>query len=173
MSGYKSEITGNNIANQVGGFSVMELLVAITIVAITTAIAMPGYSEMASGFDRFNARAHLLEDLKTGQAYALAQGCRGVFVFATDGRSYDFGCDYLSYDTADPPSPDSIEFSRTLDGDITATPSGTVILNSRGQTVDKDDILTNITFNLKYDNDGSMETFATGSLLATGIFAYD
>lgn len=152
----------------------MELIVAMGVSCILTAVAAMHYSDLEGGFHRFDARAHLLEDIKTAQAFTLAQGCRGIFRFASDGKSYTFGCDYLDYDVTDPPAADSIEFTRTLGGDVTIDASDTVILNSRGQTVDKDDVLINITFELRSKKEGSSpEAFASGQLLATGIFSYD
>ena len=154
------------------GFTAFELVVVLFLTSILAAYAIPQYSLMSDSYDRFNARAHLLEDIKTAQAFSLAQGCRGIITIAPDAKSYTFGCDYLSYDTADPPVPDSIEYTRNLDGDVTVAASGTVIFNSRGQTVDKDDIISNITFTLSGKVEGSTQVFATGILLGTGVFSY-
>lgn len=142
------------------------------ITALLAAYAIPQYSRMSDSFDRFNARAHLLEDIKRAQAFSLAEGCRGILTIAGDGNSYDFGCDYLAYDAADPPSADSIQFTRNLGDDITLASSTSVIFNSRGQTVDKDDIIQNVTFTLTSSAKGSTGTFATGTLLGTGVFQY-
>lgn len=161
----------NYLKNQ-SGFTGLELILVLAIIAIVAAIAIPQQKEMFDSFNRFNARAHLLEDIKIAQAYSVSQGCRGVFTVDSDGRGYSFGCDYLGYDTNDPATPDDVYFTREVPGDVTVTADNQIIFNSRGQTVDSDFIISNVTLDLKSQIDGTQTTFATGILLGTGIFKY-
>lgn len=155
------------------GFSAIELVVVMSIFAVLAAIAAPKFNELAGSSERFAARAHLLEDIKTAQAFTLTQGCRGIMTVASDGRSYSFGCDYLAYDTAETPVADSIEFTRELAGDVTMEADAIIILNSRGQTVNITDQQVNIVIELESEIQGTREVYARGTLLGTGVFEYD
>jgi len=62
---------------------------------------------------------------------------------------------------------------RNLPANMTITSSDPIIFNSRGQAVDVDDIMSNLTISLIESGDGGPETFASGTLLGTGVFSYD
>jgi len=155
------------------GFTSFELLVVLSIFAILVYVSAPKFRELAGSSERFAARGHLLEDIKNAQAIALTQGCRGIFTVAEDSRSYNFGCDYLAYDTNDPPAADVISFTRPLGGDVRLTADNIIIFNSRGQTVDIDDNQINVQLQLSSVKKGKRENFATGLLLGTGVFTYE
>lgn len=155
------------------GFSALELFVVLAILALVIYVAAPRFQELSGSSERFAARAHLLEDIKNAQAIALTQGCRGIFTIANDNRSYNFGCDYLSYDTNDPPVADEISFTRELKGDVTLSADRLIIFNSRGQTVNSTDQVVNVVLQLESKKQGSRQVFATGLLLGTGVFSYE
>lgn len=150
------------------GFTILELLVVMTLFAILAFIGLPSLSELSDSMNRANARSYLHQDLKRAQAETITQGCRGIVKIAPDGASYYFGCDYLDYDTAASPTPDKLIFTRYLPNRITVSSSGPVILNSRGQTVDINDIMTSLTLTL-YE---SSQQFAQGTLTGTGVYSY-
>ncbi len=154
------------------GTTVFELLVGLSIAILLGGLALPEVGKLRATFNRMNAQAYLAQDLKRAQAESVTQGCRGIFVIAPDGQSYSFGCDYLEYSTADPPQPDVVTLTRHLpEGVILTTPSP-IIFNSKGQAVDVDGIISNLTISLKYVANGSVEEFAVGLLLGTGVFSF-
>jgi prepilin-type N-terminal cleavage/methylation domain-containing protein len=155
------------------GFSVLELLVVMSLSAVLTLFALPQYTKLAAAFDRMNARAELVKDLKRAQAESITEGCRGIIVIAADKKSYTFGCDYLDYDTASAPRSDVITFKRYLPSHITVASSGPIIFNSRGQTVDTSYIMSNTTITLTDTTKGTGGVYATGTLLGTGVFRFN
>ncbi|MCB0360287.1 MAG: hypothetical protein KDD44_11650 [Bdellovibrionales bacterium] len=138
----------------------------MTLAAVVGAIAVPQFTGLNEPLQRLNVRAGLLQDLKRAQAETITIGCRGIFTISAGGNSYSFGCDYLPYDTNYPPQSDVTSFQRTLPSGVSVTANAEVIFNSRGQSVDANDILSNVTISL---SDGS-GMFATGTLLGTGLF---
>lgn len=152
------------------GVSLVELLLAIVIFALIGLIGLPNYALLQESFDRMNARAYLIQDLKRAQAEALTLGCRGVFTLSSDGRNYSFGCDFLEYST--PPTADSESFSRLLPGDIrvASSISDPIIFNSRGYSVTIGDIMQNVDLTLKRADN---TVYASGTLLGTGLFTFD
>ena len=151
----------------------MDMLVTMAILGTIGAMAAPQLSTLSSSFNRLNARTILIQDLKRAQAQALTEGCRGIFTFDASNESYSFGCDYLSYDTSDTPVADTISFQRTMPDRTQVTVSTQVIFNSRGQSVDKDDIIQNVTLSLFDTTSGSAVLYNTGTLLGTGLFSFD
>lgn len=152
------------------GFTLVELLVAMSIMALVGYVAVPHISAMTSGFDAVNAQSYVLHDLKRAQAQTVLEGCRGILEIDPSGRSYTFGCDYLPYDTNNPPQHDVMIFQRNLPGTVSISTTGPIIFNSRGQAVDSDDVINNVTVTLR---EGGVDVVATGVLLGTGVFAYE
>lgn len=169
----KTRQQGNPEANTEIGFSVIDLVVAFAILTILGYFAVLEFRTTELSFERMNARSFVVQDLKRAQAETITQGCRGIMTVATDGRSYNFGCDYLSYDTNVPPQADALSFTRDLPDTITLSTSGQIIFNSRGQTVDAYDAMTTISLTLADKSGGGSTTFASGTLLGTGVFSFD
>lgn len=151
----------------------MELIVAITLMSVIGAVATPRFSEMMDSFRRSTVRVQLMQDLARGQAVAVQQGCRGIMVIASNGKSYTFGCDYLPYDTATTPTYDTAMFTTKLPNKITIGTDERVIFNTRGQVVDKDNILEPRTITLYLTQNGTAGAFANGTLRVTGFFGYN
>lgn len=154
------------------GFSLFETMVVCAISAILGLVASLSLSKISLSFNRVNARSYLLTDLKRAQAESITQGCRGIVNIAADGKSYSFGCDYLSYDPSATPTHDVVSFVRYLPAQITISASGPIIMNSRGQSVDTAGIITSLTISLSETDSGTPEVFSTGTLLGTGVFSY-
>ncbi|HMO02077.1 MAG TPA: hypothetical protein PKD37_00805 [Oligoflexia bacterium] len=140
---------------------------------IVIGVATPGFQQIRNSINRSNTQLLLLQDLRKAQAHTVTEGCRGIVRIASNQRSYSFGCDYIPYSAANPPLPDSVVFLRYLPSSITIASSGPIIFNSRGQTVDVNNNLTNTTITLLLDSgSGSPSLFATGILRATGFFSF-
>lgn len=155
------------------GFSLIDLLVAIAIMGIIGFLGLPQIRNISASFDRLNARTIFIQDLKQAQAKALTEGCRGIFTFYPDYTGYSFGCDYLAYDTSSPPRADTLAFSRSFPTGISVTPSDQIIFNSRGLPVDDNDIITTVSVNFVDSSGDEIYPFASGTLFATGLFAFD
>jgi prepilin-type N-terminal cleavage/methylation domain-containing protein len=153
------------------GMSLLELMVVLALISIVAAITLPQIPLLQESFSRIDAKAQLLQDLKRAQAQAITEGCRGVFRFAADSKSYSYGCDYLPYTTANPPSPDTVVFMRKLPSRITIESDQPIIFNSRGQSVDIDYIIS--TNSIRLRENPSNGVIASGTLLGTGVFSYD
>lgn len=150
----------------------MELVVVIGMLSIVGYFTLPHVPALSGVFDRSNARAFLMHDIKRAQAQAITQGCRGIIEIATNGKSYRYGCDFLSYDTSINPAPDVTSFMRNLPNNIVMTASSPLIFNSRGQAVDRDFIINSVTIELVDASLGEGVPFAQGLLTGTGVFNY-
>ncbi|NBW40782.1 type II secretion system protein [bacterium] len=155
------------------GFSLLDLLVAISIIGIVGFLGIPQIQNISASFNRLNTRTVFIQDLKQAQAKALTEGCRGIFTFLEDNSGYSFGCDYLAYDSSYPPQADIISFSRSFPSGISVNPSQQIIFNSRGLPVDANDIINSVSVNFVDSSGGSVYAFASGTLFATGLFSFD
>lgn len=155
------------------GFTVFELMVAIVITALVAYAAIPRFDELNASMERMNVRKNVLLDLRRAQAETVTHGCRGIFKIAANLRSYSYGCDYLAYDTANPPSADGIIFSRTLPTNFYISSDQIIIFNSKGQIVDEAAFIDSRTVTLSENTSGPTVVFATGTLLGTGLFEYN
>ncbi len=155
------------------GFTVLEVLVVLTLIAIVTGVGIPAFTGLSSAFDRANARAYILQDLKRAQAESITKGCRGIVSIDADNTGYSFGCDYLTYDVAATPSADEVSFRRNLPTGITVAATSNLIFNSRGQAIDANYILNNVTLTLTDSQSGTANNFASGILTGSGVFAYN
>lgn len=153
----------------VQGFTLYEVLMVLVITAVLGAIAVPQLAELNRPMYRMNARSGVIQDMKRAQAESITKGCRGILKFFNDGRNYSFGCDFLPYDVAIPPSADNITFSREFPGLIKATAENTMIFNSHGQSVDADGIISNAQVVLSDQG----YAFSNGILYGTGLFEFE
>lgn len=151
------------------GYSAMELVLVMLVMAIVGVVAYPKFAEVSQPLQRLNVRSTLLQDLKRVQAETITIGCRGIFTISDDGSGYTFGCDYLPYDTNDPPQSDEVTLNRTLPNGVVIVSDAQIIFNSRGEAVDADGIFTNVNVTLS----DSLGQFASGTLLGTGLFEFD
>lgn len=119
------------------GFTLLEVLVALTLFGVVLAAALPNLTEMKASFDRSNASKILEYDLRRARSEALSKGVRIIITLAADGRSYTVGEDMLAYDTSNG-NYDSLLFTRELPQNITLSFSGSdanatkLIFSSRG-----------------------------------------
>jgi len=155
------------------GVSLLEMLIVVAVLGILGSVALPRFSLLNDSFHRFNARAILVQDLKRAQAQALTEGCRGIFVMHSNNRGYRYGCDYLPYSPGATPEPDLVSFQRNLPPRVSMTVSDPMIFNSRGTSVDINDIMQNVTIILFDNSSGTPVEFARGTLLGTGLFSFD
>ncbi len=154
----------------------MTLLEIVTVLGIVSSVSVAvslNFSEVRSSFDKLTARGVLIQDLTRAQAEAVTAGCRMIFTVATDGRSYNYGCDLLPYDTGFPPSADVFSCVRPLPRRITLSPGTVIVFNSRGQSVDASGEMTNVTLRLSAETSRGVVNYVSGTLLGTGAFQYN
>lgn len=119
------------------GFTLIEMMVSLIILALLALSAQPIISETKASFDRRNAKNLLEFDLRRARSEALSKGVRMVITLATNGKSYTVGSDLLPYDLTNG-SHDSKLFETVLPKDVTLSFSGSgpdqskLIFSSRG-----------------------------------------
>lgn len=148
------------------GFSVMELLVGMSIISIIGYTSIAFFSDLGPSFDRWNANIYALQDLRYAQTLAITEGCRAIVTINPDGHGYSVGCDYLAYDYTSPYSPDRVFLSRAMPSTVTFTTDATIIYNAKGQCVSSTGDLATRTISLTSSNSGN---FLTASILPTGV----
>ncbi len=153
------------------GFTLMELIVTLSIAAIFGRVAAFEFPALVQSFNRMDARSLVVQDIKRAQAEAITWGCRGVVTVIEGGREYTFGCDFLDYDTNIPPAADRIFLHRELPDRIILSVSGPIIFNSRGHAVDPYGDMNNVQVSIL--ESGRAAPVAQGTLLGTGVFGYD
>ena len=173
LGSFESFPEGAELASHERGYSLMELLVAMGMFSILVALALPRYMEFNKSYNREHARTLFIHDLKRAQAETITQGCRGIFTIAPDAHSYSYGCDYLSYDTNNPPTYDVVKFTRVLPTGVSLSFDNTLIINSQGKIVDTDGILDTRSVTLLQQEGGTNVPFTTGTILATGLLNYN
>lgn len=119
------------------GFTLFEVLVALSLLAVVLAAAQPSLTELKASYDRSNASRSFEFDLRRARSEALSKGVRIIITLASNGRSYTVGQDMLAYDTTDG-NYDTLLFTRELPQNITLSFSGSgpnatkLIFSSRG-----------------------------------------
>jgi prepilin-type N-terminal cleavage/methylation domain-containing protein len=161
-----------HLATSERGFTLLEVMVVTAISVIVGSIAMLKLPSMNAVFDRMRARTLVLQDMKRAQAEAITWGCRGVVSIPVGGTSYSYGCDFLAYDTNNPPAADKVFFVRKMPSGLTISTSSNIIFSSRGQAVDIENDVNNVTVTLTDDSSGYDTTYMQGTLLGTGAFSW-
>jgi hypothetical protein len=110
----------------------LEVLVALALSVILTAIGVVNHSQLRQSFDRNNTLKTLESDLRRAKARALVEGARGIIEFSAS--SYSFGIDYQPYSI--PAEFAQAEFLRNLPGSVLIE-SDPIIFDSRGYLVDE------------------------------------
>ena len=151
-----------------GGFTILELLVAISITVVIGAFALPEVGAWYEILDKQNAQIQVLQDLRLAQATTVEQGCQGVLTLDAAGESYTFGCDYVPFDSSPPIAADSNLFTSTLPPKVTISVDDQILFNSRGQIVDDQGFLSSRSVTLSYNE----SPFLSGTLSATGHFDF-
>ena len=152
------------------GFTVMELLVAISVLAVLTALSIVSYKSLNDSYKHLDVKSTFQHDLQRAQFLAIKEGCRGILSFSSD--SYSFGCDYLAHDSNIPPSPDTNLFVRNLPSYISGSSDNIIIFDYQGRVVDVYGIYDSRTVEFFDSSSGSPVKFTEGSLLMTGVFSY-
>ena len=168
----KSQLCTSKKSPEENGFTVLELMVVVSILAVVSLIAVPKVQELLEGFDKRDAQMALLQDLRLAQATTVEQGCQGILKIASDLRGYTYGCDYVPFSTVSPPAWDATKFTRRLDSNVRISADNVIIFNSRGQVIDETGALTSRTITMSVAGNGTPTTFNTGTLRATGFFSF-
>lgn len=157
------------------GFTILELIVAVALAGILTAAALLNVSELRVTFNKSDAQNQVREQLRVAQFQSVAEGGRGVFVIAADGKSYLFGYDYLPYDTTNPIAPDvnSMKWKYNMPQYTKIASTEQIIFNSQGNVTDKDGILISPTLTFSETSTGSDVQYSIAKLSATGVLTFN
>lgn len=150
-----------------GGFTILEMMVSIAILAIMSAIAVVSHQGMDRSFQRSNARQEFEFALRRAQVEATGEGTRVVFNAPAGGTFYRFGFDYLPYNS--PPAMDGTVATINLPDTITIVFDAPLILDSRGYLIDADGLLVERTVRLLQDG----VQFAQATVFPTGVVNYE
>lgn len=133
------------------GFSLIELLVAIAVVGILAALALPAYRSWMDNTEYKEAARRLTSILRQGRSVAVARNreCRVTFDFAADQYTLALGDRPYS----------SSSFSEVLVGN-TGLPQGVDLRGDNDADVDDDDdcSVTTGTAIIKFNPNGSANT---------------
>lgn len=149
------------------GFSIIELIAVLCIVAVFVAVAIPSYTMMYKGQQKRIARESFEAYVRRAQAIAMSKNARGVLTSIRSGAIFTFGVDYPPYNY--PVANDGVTLRLKLPTNILVTTSSRLIFNSRGQLTDYSDYPT--TSNLTFTYSGS--TFATATVYSTGAIVFN
>jgi len=116
--------------NSSKGFSIFELLIALSILSIIGLSAVPATRAMQSSVERGEALHQLEFDLRRIRTEAVATGLLSVFRVNADGNSYTAGFDLLPYGT--PPAIEEEAFSGDLPTTIGLSSVAPIYFDSRG-----------------------------------------
>lgn len=151
------------IMRRQAGFTLLELLVAVSVFSILIAIALPVNRELTESNRRNQAVRDMRADIARAQVRSLETGSRGIFTITNSGQSYTFGLDvypYNNYFVAE-----TTEFVRDFPTGITVAVDAGIIFDSRGYVINQSNLL--VTRSIILSNNGL--PYTTLSLFPTGV----
>lgn len=154
------------IASQTG-FSILELLVAMGILLIISAVAMANVPEMLRSFKQNNLRREFEFILRRAKSEAAQEGTRTILALENTGTEYSLGFDYLPYNS--PAAADNVILNRTLDDEFAITSDQAIIFDSRGYLIDETGQLTQTSL-IFYQ---SGQAIISGQIFSTGFLNYE
>lgn len=141
-------VTGRRSRLAERGVTLMELVTAIALMSIVTAMGVSQLPELIQSVDRNNARHELEFDVARAQSEAAAYGTRLVLAVGSGGTSYSMGFDNLPY--AAVPAIEQHIFTRRMRNNMTLSTSQPVVFDSRGFLVDANGTLTTTTITVSH-----------------------
>lgn len=163
--------------SKLAGFTMLELIVAISIAAIVGSFALVNLGGISTDFNQTDSQTQFRKHLRLAQLQSVNEGGRGVLVLVNNGTGYEFGYDYITngYDTVAPATYDSgyREWVETFPADIKAVMSASIIFDSRGRVVDPSGELSSVSVALYDTSSGSDVQFAIGCLSTIGVLSFD
>jgi len=158
--------------NNKNGYGILDIMATLVISSVLGYSAVINLPEFTYSYQRYQARSTFVQHLRETQARAITQGCRGLLTISPDKHSYQSGCDYLTYDTTNPPSLDKVFLSATLPDHVFLSVNKPIFFNSKGQATDVNGNLNMVLIGLTHSANPNHEAFSSGVLLGTGMFSY-
>ena len=157
---------GRALLSDSRGFSMIEILVTISIVSLLCSLAVPNMIKMSREASRGNAQDQVAFDINRARNEAMSTGARVLFILTNNGSQYSLGSDYLPY--SDTQIPDSTISSAKLPSGVTIISSRVISFDSRGFLVDN--FGNPVTATIDFNCDGVK--FGHASISPTGYYQY-
>ena len=162
--------------NKIAAFSILELLVAMSIASILMGTAMIGLQDITLSLNKSDAKAQVRSHLRLAQVQSVNEGGRGVLLLAADGLSYSFGYDYITdgYDTTSPVSYDAsaLQWTKNLPNLIKISLSKEVIFDSKGRVIDSFGAITDVDVRFYEQSSGSDVLYENACLSSIGVMTF-
>ncbi len=175
-----SFVLKKGITRQVSGeraFTLLELIASMFILSLALAMVVPASIDTFRTYERADAMSQVMSDIGRAQNRAISEGCRVILNWSTS--TYNYGCDYVPYDTTAPYAADEAGVTGYLNNIIHIVPDPSSntswFFNSRGMLTTSDGVLTTGSFDLQItarDGSGVFGKFADASVLTTGVVTY-
>jgi Tfp pilus assembly protein FimT len=146
------------------GFSVMELLVVVTISTAIAASVIPGFTTMRGDLQKNNLKNSFAFDLRRARSEAIAAGTRVILSTSESGAQYELGIDEVPFNADG--IPDQIFASKNIQAGFTVSASKKFIFDSRGFLVDLSGEIISDTIMLMHHG----QSFYNGTILPIGEY---
>ncbi len=159
--------------NNNNGFSLLDLMVAVSIASILGAIGIINYSESSISLNKISVISDFDQDIRLAQLQSVNEGGRGILNIAANGESYSFGYDYLAYDAAAPITYDTLVFTTNLPEFITIASDVTIIFDSKGRLINEFGTYNSANITVYDHSSGSAQVFKTAVLSSSGVTTWN
>lgn len=135
------------------GFTLVEVLVAISICGILTVLAVPGMMEMNHAFRRLEAKRAVRGDLAYLRSLALKEGGRAALTPAAGGYKLTLG--YSPFSSYPGTSQDVL--TRSLPQGVSLSTSDSIVFDSQGRLINASGAISSASVSLEMEG-ASFET---------------
>ena len=149
-------------------FSLIELLVIISITSILTSVAILNFSKLIFSIKKSQTKNQLIADFGMARRKSQKSGYRTIIQTSADGKNYTLGIDRLPFSTTSPAVADEIYLNRELANNITITSSQSFIFNPQGMLIASDGILTTGTISLQQTVENTTSSYTSLTISSAG-----
>jgi type IV fimbrial biogenesis protein FimT len=141
--------TMNKIRRNTKGFTLVELMIVITILGLVAVLSVPNYQRFMQGWRLDGETQHLASALRTARSAAVMKNIDVVFTFDPDANTYSWFEDTNGNGNLDNGEYESAEYSLSETVDIAAhtLSSTTLTFGNKGNTRESGSITLRNTLN--------------------------
>jgi|WetSurMetagenome_2_1015567.scaffolds.fasta_scaffold88057_2 prepilin-type N-terminal cleavage/methylation domain-containing protein len=154
---YKGQVMKKKLLSSKSGFTLVELVVTISIFSILAAIAIPGFSKWLPSYNLKSAARDVFSNMQLSKLDAIKNNTNCIVTFDTVAKSYTLAFSGGSRTVNLPDYDRNVQFKGPTDSSITFTPRG-MILNPSARQVTITNTQNTATWQI------TIETFGTISL---------